>query len=66
MIAEIKQDNKQEITDLKQRHKALEDVDDIAGSYRDGWERMLEALEEEDFCRCLGKFRKEFEEIKNA
>lgn len=56
--------------DLKQRNEALEDVDDIAGSYRDLAEKAIEALSgysfRDDFQKEFDELQKEFEEIKNA
>ena len=61
---ETQQQLEKEITDLKQRLEALEEVDDIAGSYRDLCKHILKTLEDEGcYPKMIEGFREEFNEI---
>ena len=53
-----------ENADLKQRLEALEEVDDIAGSYRDLCKHIIKTLDEEGcYPKMIEGFREEFNEI---
>lgn len=53
----------QEIADLKQENEALNEVDDIAGSYRDLCKKMLKEFDEEGCYEMVQEFEEEFNEI---
>ena len=60
---ETQQQLEKEITDLKQRLEALEEVDDIAGSYRDLAARAIEEIHSWGIHYQADKLQKEFNEI---